>query len=73
MDWKNKNVLVTGGSGWIGSALVNRLKTLGANVTSLSRSGRGPEALQADLTSPEDLKRALQTANIRQAFCVTRF
>lgn len=59
MDWKNKNVLVTGGSGWIGSALVQRLKILGANVTSLSRSGRGSEALQADLTSPEDLKRAL--------------
>lgn len=59
MDWKNKNVLVTGGSGWIGSALVRRLKILGANVTSLSRSGRGSEALQADLTSPEDLKRAL--------------
>jgi len=32
MIWKNKNVLVTGGTGFVGSHLVKRLIQLGANV-----------------------------------------
>jgi nucleoside-diphosphate-sugar epimerase len=35
MDWKNKNVLVTGGLGFLGSNLVVRLVKLGANVTTV--------------------------------------
>lgn len=37
MNWNNKNVLVTGAGGFIGSHLVEELLNLGANVTSLFR------------------------------------
>jgi nucleoside-diphosphate-sugar epimerase len=33
MHWKNHNVLITGGAGFIGSSLAIRLSELGANVT----------------------------------------
>src|SRR5262245_17729870 len=43
--WKDKKVLVTGGGGFIGSHLVERLVNLGASVTSFahynSSGGRG--------------------------------
>jgi nucleoside-diphosphate-sugar epimerase len=35
MSWANKNVLVTGGLGFIGSHLVEKLVSLGANVTAV--------------------------------------
>ncbi len=35
MDWKNRKVLVTGAEGFIGSHLVERLLSFGANVTCL--------------------------------------
>ncbi len=35
MDWKNKKVLITGGSGFIGSNLADKLVELGADVTIL--------------------------------------
>jgi len=35
MNWKNRHVLLTGGSGFIGSALAHRLIQLGADVTLL--------------------------------------
>ncbi|MEM2448990.1 MAG: NAD-dependent epimerase/dehydratase family protein [Candidatus Bathyarchaeia archaeon] len=33
MNWKNRRVIVTGGAGFIGSALADRLLSLGADVT----------------------------------------
>ena len=38
MNWKNKNVLVTGAGGFIGLAVAERLITEGANVTALLKS-----------------------------------
>ena len=40
-DFKMKRVLVTGGSGFIGSAIVNKLLTLGCEVTILDDNSRG--------------------------------
>jgi nucleoside-diphosphate-sugar epimerase len=37
MNWENKKVLVTGGGGFIGSYLVERLVQLGARVRALVR------------------------------------
>ena len=38
MDWKNKSVLVTGGSGFLGSRIVSLLKNRGANNIIISHS-----------------------------------
>lgn len=37
--WKNKNVLITGGTGFVGSYVVEQLVERGANVSVTSRSG----------------------------------
>jgi nucleoside-diphosphate-sugar epimerase len=55
MNWKDKNVVVTGSSGVIGSVLVNRLVELGARVLSIDiASGEGlgtsVEHIQVDLS-----------------------
>lgn len=55
MNWKDKNVVVTGSSGVIGSVLVNRLVALGARVLSLDiasgeRFGTSVEHIQVDLS-----------------------
>ena len=46
--YKNKNILVTGGSGMIGFALVNKLYDLGANlsVASLERNKSLPKKVK---------------------------
>jgi UDP-glucose 4-epimerase len=41
MDWKGKHVLVTGGAGFIGSNLVDRLIACGAHVTVLDNFSTG--------------------------------
>jgi len=60
MDWKNKNALVTGGSGFIGSHLVDRLLELGANVTILDavppKTKEQAQALVCDISKKENIK-----------------
>lgn len=43
-DWTDKRVLVTGGTGFIGSHLVDRLSSMGADVYSISRNNPGEES-----------------------------
>ena len=44
MKWSGKNVLVTGGAGHIGSALVHRLVKEGANVRVADNLWRGSKS-----------------------------
>ena len=58
-------VLVIGGTGKVGSALVEELAGRGIEVRALSRSGRAPdrpgiEGVSADLTRPDTLPRAFE-------------
>lgn len=53
--WKNKNVLVTGASGFIGSHVVDRLVSLGAKVTAQVSKSTRPEKIKKNLS--ESLKK----------------
>jgi UDP-glucose 4-epimerase len=69
MNWENKNVLVTGATGFIGSHLVKRLVTEGAQVSALimPECSLGPIAafsdhiniIQADIANFDSLQTAL--------------
>ena len=68
-----ENILVTGGAGFIGSALVNKLVTEGKNVTVYDNLCRGKkehiahhldkegfEFIEADLLDTDELDKAMQ-------------
>lgn len=60
--FKGERVLVTGGTGFIGSAVVNRLVASGAQVASLSRAGRAPQGaagIAADLADAQGVMQAV--------------
>ncbi|MBI2542879.1 MAG: NAD-dependent epimerase/dehydratase family protein [Candidatus Aenigmarchaeota archaeon] len=51
MDWKNKKVLITGGSGFIGSHIAEKLVELGANVSVLDiKFGKNIQHLDGQVT-----------------------
>jgi len=68
MDYKDKKVLVAGGTGLVGTNLINRLLPLGAKITttihkrpiSAGLRGNGIEFIRCDLTKPEDCYTACQ-------------
>ncbi len=74
--WKNKNVLVTGGHGFVGSHLVDRLLTEGASVkvVDLASHNRGKkipakfstqlEFLEADLTDPQSCNKVFRGTEV---------
>ena len=78
MNWENKNVLVTGATGFIGSHLVKRLVTEGAQVSALiiPECSLGPIAdfsdhiniIQADIANLDSLQAALVLENPDIAF-----
>ena len=54
--WQGKRVLVTGGSGFVGSHLVERLRELGCRQVSV------PRRTDFDLTDPDDVRRVYRQA-----------
>jgi NAD dependent epimerase/dehydratase len=59
MNWKGKRVLVTGGGGFIGSHLVERLVNLGAQVRTLVRYNSRSDCGLLELL-PKDIKKNLE-------------
>jgi nucleoside-diphosphate-sugar epimerase len=63
------SILVTGGTGFVGRSLVDKLAAAGQSVRILSRSGRSAELpnvsiYRGDLTSQKDLKAAIKGCKI---------
>lgn len=56
-------ILVAGGTGSLGSLVVDRLQTLGCNVQTLSRSKR-PGTVQGDLLTGEGLEQAVEGIDV---------
>ena len=56
-------ILVTGGSGSLGSRVVNRLRDAGHEVRALSRSGR-PGTVRGDLSTGEGLDEAVEGVDV---------
>jgi len=67
MNWKEQNVLVTGGAGFIGSHLVEKLLELGSNVRVADDFSRGSKT---NLESVSDGMNLLKTDLTRQENCV---
>lgn len=77
--WKGEKVLVTGGSGFIGSWLISRLLGEGAEVTLLSRGTKGKKipvlgdritetsSVKADLTNKDEVNNAI--ASSEPSYC----
>ena len=68
MGLEGKNYLITGGSGFLGSALVRALVGRGVNVRSIDNDSRGSKDRLADLSSEVELI----TADIRDADAVKK-
>jgi nucleoside-diphosphate-sugar epimerase len=66
MDWTDQNVLVTGGTGFIGGSLAGLLATAGARVRAIvRRKGDHPglanvQQMEGDFTDPETARRACE-------------
>lgn len=65
MTWTGKNVVVTGGGGFIGSHLVERLLTLGANVTAFVRYNSRNDPGFLDLLAPHTKDIRIVSGDIR--------
>ncbi len=69
-DMKNKKVLVTGGGGFLGKAIVKQLIEKGADVSSFSRhrypalNRMGVRQIQGDLANPTDVADAVKGMEI---------
>lgn len=66
-----KNIIVMGGSGYVGGAFIKRAAKLGINVTAVSRRGQTPDSLidphvtyvKGDATNPESLRPYFEKAD----------
>ncbi len=70
-SWKNKNVFVTGSTGFVGSHMVQELLRLGANVTALVRKPRFDNRInfvKGSLDDFEVIKKALEEFEIDTVF-----
>jgi tropinone reductase I len=60
-----KTALVTGGTRGIGAAVVDELRALGASVLAVARTADGPDAIAADIATPEGRARIVAAARER--------
>ena len=61
---KAQRIVVTGGSGFIGTHVVRKLTELGADVISVSRSGDGPTQVSADIGDRIAMEKVLRAGDV---------
>lgn len=62
--WRNKRVLITGHTGFIGSHLKKKLEGLGANVFGVSRSATGKNSFKANISEFKTIDKIIQDCKI---------
>ncbi len=65
---KEKNILVTGARGFVGSNLIKKLTAMGANVYGLSHSSRGKNILKGDILDFEKISKIVKEKKISICF-----
>src|SRR5579859_7141660 len=66
--FKNKNILITGITGFIGSHLKKRLEELGANVYGISRSAEKKNIFKANIIDLSAIDKIFKKKNIAMCF-----
>lgn len=66
--WENKNVLVTGSTGFVGRHLSKKLTSLGANVFGVARSAVGVKSLKTDILDFKKVNNFIKNKKIKICF-----
>lgn len=66
--FKNKRILITGITGFVGSHLATKLTSLGAEVYGISRSGMGENIINGDIQDYNFVDSIMKNKNISQCF-----
>ena len=66
--WRNKRVLITGSTGFVGSHLSSRLNNLGVQVFGLSKTGSGKSILRANITNFSKIDKFVEKQKIDICF-----
>src|SRR3989344_5458880 len=64
----NKNILITGISGFVGSNLAKKLESIGANVYGISRSIRDKNILNGDVQDYDFINSSIKNKKIHICF-----
>jgi NAD(P)-dependent dehydrogenase (short-subunit alcohol dehydrogenase family) len=63
MNFKNKNIIITGSEGFLGKSLVNFFNKSGANVYGLDIAGKIKSTIVCDITNEDEVKKTFMNIN----------
>jgi len=63
MNFKNKNIIITGSEGFLGKSLVNFFNKSEANVYGLDIAGKIKSTIVCDITNEDEVKKTFMNIN----------